>query len=165
MSLLRNVIPQRSRARRHAGARKSGGSLVIELTACSFLFTFFAIMAVHVGVMIFGAFLNDRACRDAARAAAQGKTVAQATQLAQAVLVSHKQLNSFLTSPTLKTPIVYQDFGGSPPNPQTTPYVRVTTTTTSTLPFKAINFQSGIFTEDQQLTFSQTYTFPIVRIQ
>jgi hypothetical protein len=146
------------------GARKNSGSLILELTACTFLFTFFAVLAVHVGVMIFGAFLNDAACRDAARAAAQGKTITQATQLAQAVLVSHKQTNSFLTSPILLTPIVYQDFGGNPPNPQTSPYVQVTTTTTANLPFGALNFQGLIFTQDKQLTFSQTYTFPIVRV-
>jgi hypothetical protein len=121
-------------------------------------------MAVHVGVMIFGAFLNDRACRDAARAAAQGKTITQATQLAQAVLVAHKQTNSFLTSPSLQTPIVYQDFGGNPPNPQTSPYVQVTTLTTANLPFLPINFLSNAFTQDKQMTFKQTYTFPIVRV-
>jgi hypothetical protein len=144
--------------------RSRSGSLVLELTACTFLFTFFAIMAVHVGVMIFGAFVNDRACRDAARAAAQGKTPAQATQLASAVLVSHQQLNSFLTSPALQTPIVYQDFGGSPPNPQTSPYVQVTTTTTATLPFMPINFITAVFNNDKTAVFSQTYTFPIVRV-
>jgi hypothetical protein len=136
----------------------------LELTACAFLFTFFAILAVHVGITIFGAFLNDRACRDAARAAAQGKTPPQATLLAKAVLVSHKQSNSFLTSPTLVIPIVYQDFGGTPPNPQTSPYVQVTTTTTSTLPFLPLNFLTSQFTQDQSMTFSQTYTFPIVRV-
>jgi hypothetical protein len=164
MSLKAKATMNGLRGQRRTRTRKSSGSLVIELTACAFLFTFFAILAVHVGVMIFGAFLNDRACRDAARAAAQGKTIAQATQLAKAVLVSHRQTNSFLTSPNLQIPIVYQDFGGNPPNPQTSPYVQVTTTTTSTLPFKALNFQGDVFTQDQTLTFSQTYTFPIVRV-
>src|SRR5215469_10494077 len=131
--------------RQKSERRSDRGSLVLELTACAFLFTFFAVMAVHVGVMIFGAFVNDRACRDAARAAAQGKTPAQATQLANAILVSHQQANSFLTSPTLQTPIVYQDFGGSPPNQQTSPYVQVTTKTTATLPFMPINFLGSVF--------------------
>jgi hypothetical protein len=144
--------------------RRENGTLILELTICAFLFTFFAVMAAHVGVMIFGAFLNDRACRDAARAAAQGKTIAQATQMAQAVLIAHKQTNSFLTSPALQTPIVYQDFGGNPPNPQTSPYVQVTTTTTANLPFGAINFEGAVFNQDKQLTFRQTYTFPIVRV-
>jgi len=147
-----------------AQRRSRSGSLILELTACTFLFTFFAIMAVHVGVMIFGAFVNDRACRDAARAAAQGKTLAQATQLASAVLVAHQQANSFLTSPALQTPIVYQDFGGTPPNAQTSPYVQVTTTTTATLPFIPINFLTAVFNNDKTAVFSQTYTFPIVRV-
>jgi Flp pilus assembly protein TadG len=164
-SYLRQERARLSRAsHRNRSWRSQRGTLIIELTASAFLFTFFAIMAVHVGVMIFGAFLNDRACRDAARAAAQGKTIAQATQLAQAVLIAHKQTNSFLTSPSLQTPIVYQDFGGNPPNPQTSPYVQVTTSTTANLPFAPINFLSGVFTQDKQLTFRQTYTFPIVRV-
>jgi hypothetical protein len=153
-----------SGSQRRLKSRTRGGSLVLELTACTFLFTFFAILAVHVGTMIFGAFVNDRACRDAARAAAQGKTLAQATLLAKAVLVSHKQTNSFLASPNLQTPIVYQDFGGSPPNPQTSPFVQVTTTTKATLPFLPLNFLTSTFTQDQMMTFSQTYTFPIVRV-
>jgi hypothetical protein len=64
----------------------------------------------------------------------------------------------------LVIPIVYQDFGGTPPNAQTSPYVQVTTTTTSTLPFLPLNFLTSQFTQDQSMTFSQTYTFPIVRV-
>src|SRR5271170_6394370 len=155
MTSSRKIFPLSSRLHKRAFGRNPNGSLILELTAVTFVFSFFAVLAVHVGVMIFGAFMNDTACRDAARAAAQGKTIAQATQLAQAVLVSHQQTNSFLTSPNLQTPIVYQDFGGNPPNPQTSPYVQVTTRTTANLPFGAINFLTGVFTQDKQLTFSQ----------
>jgi len=143
---------------------RNSGSLILELTGCAFMFTFFAVMAVQVGTLIFGAFLNDTACRDAARAAAQGKNLAQATLMAQAVLVSHKQTNSFLNSPSLQMPIVYQDFGGNPPNPQTSPYVQVTTATKATLPFALLNFLTTTFTQDKTCTFRQTYTFPIVRV-
>jgi Flp pilus assembly protein TadG len=150
--------------KRCSGTRAKRGALIVEFASSLFLFTFFVILSVHIGVIIYGAFLNDAACRDATRAAAQGKTIAQATQLAQTILRSHRQSNSFLTSPVMQTPIVYQDFGGAPPNAQTSPYVQITTTTQVNLPFPAINFLTNLFTADQRLRFRQTYTFPIVRV-
>jgi Flp pilus assembly protein TadG len=148
----------RARARRRRGEK---GALIVELTAALFLMTFFVILAIHIGIIIYGAFLNDAACRDAARAAAQAKTQVIATQQAQAVLVSHKQNNGYLSSPVLVVPIVYQ---GNSPNAQTSPYVQVTTTTTVNLPFPAMNFLTQVFNAGQNYTFSQTYTFPIVLV-
>jgi hypothetical protein len=157
----KSAFNMRSSGRR---TRTKGGALIVEFAGSAFLFTFFAVLSVHMGVIVYGAFLNDASCRDAARAAAQGKTSAQATQLAQTILISHRQVGSFLTSPALQLPIVYQDFGGNPPNPQTSPYVQVTTTTQVNLPFPAINFLTNVFNGDQHLQFHQTYTFPIVRV-
>jgi len=147
-----------ARAKRRRGEK---GALIVELTAALFLMTFFVILAIHIGIIIYGAFLNDRACRDAARAAAQAKTQAVATQNAQAVLVSHKQAGNYLSSPSLTVPIVYQ---GNSPNAQTSPYVQVTTTTQVTLPFPAMNFLTQIFNADSTYKFTQTYTFPIVLV-
>jgi Flp pilus assembly protein TadG len=150
---------RRARARRQRGEK---GALIVELTAALFLLLFFVILSVHIGIIVYGAFLNDRACRDAVRAAAQAKTPAIATSQATAVLVSHKQgANSYLSSPVLVVPIVYQ---GSAPDAQTSPYVQVTTTTTVKLPFPAMNFLSLVFNADSNFTFSQTYTFPIVLV-
>jgi len=144
--------------------RSAKGDLFVELSCAAFFLTIFAIVAVHVGLIIFGAFLNDRACRDAARSAAQGSSQTQATSLAQTVLVSHKQtLGNYIASPVLTTPIVYNDYGGSPPT-ALSPYVQITTTTAVHLPIPFLNFFSAVFTEDKGLTFTATYTFPIVRI-
>jgi len=109
--------------------------------------------------------MNDTACRDAARAAAQGNSQTQATSLAQAILVSHKQVNSYLGSPVLQTPIIYQDYNGSPPDTQTSPYIQLTTRTQVTLPIRFFSFLSQMFTSDQNLTFTATYMFPIVRVK
>ena len=153
-----------SRKNRTKEVRAQRGDLVIELTVGCFFLMIFACIAVHVGLLIFGAFMNDTACRDAARAAAQGSTQAQATSLAQAVLVSHKQsANTFVASPVLQTPIVYQDYGGNPPNAQTSPFIQLTTTTQVTLPIRFFSFLSDMFVSDKNLTFTATYTFPIVR--
>ena len=149
---------RRARARRLRGEK---GALIGELTAAIFLLVFFVVLSVHIGIIVYGAFLNDRACRDAVRAAAQAKTQAIATQKATAVLVSHKQSNGYLSSPVLVTPIVYQ---GNAPDAQTSPYVQVTTTTTVTLPFPAMNFLSQVFNADSSYKFTQTYTFPIVLV-
>jgi len=146
--------------------RSQNGDLVVELTVGTFIISIFAIIAVHAGLMIFGAFMNDTACRDAARAAAQGNTLTQATTLAQTILISHKQnVTTFISSPVLQTPIIYQDFGGSPPNTQTSPYVQLTTKTTVSLPIKAFSFLSDLFTSDKNLTFTATYEFPIVKVK
>jgi hypothetical protein len=160
MSPRHSIIARRFRQ----GSRPISGALLVELACSALLFAFFAILAIHMGLVIYGAFHNDTACRDAARAAAEGSSQAQATQLAQTVLISYRQVNSYLTSPTLITPIVYQDFGGTPPNPQTSPYVQVTTSTTVNLPIPAISFFAAAFNADQHMTFKQTYTFPIVRV-
>lgn len=144
------------------GRRSKRGSLLIELSCGSFFFTLFAVLAMHMCVSMYGAFFNDQACRDAARAAAQGENITQATRQAQAVLKSHQINNGYLSSPVLKLPIVYNDFGGSPP-PQTSPYVQLTTSTTVTPPFQAMTFFNAGLLQDGKIVFTQTYTFPIVR--
>jgi Flp pilus assembly protein TadG len=160
-----NPVNQNTRRNARSQTRFPKGSLVIELTVGSFFLSIFAIIAFHVGLLIFGAFMNDTACRDAARAAAQGNSQAKATTLAQAILISHKQTNSYLGSPALQTPIVYQDYNGSPPNTQTSPYIQLTTKTQVTLPIRFFSFLSQMFTSDQNLTFTATYTFPIVKVK
>ncbi len=158
------------KTRRLPCRRNGSGALLIELTASAFLYLVFAVLSVHIGMVIFGAFINDAACRDAARAAGQTQpqatqqqTLARATQMAQAVLVSHQQKNSFIGSPTLVQPIIYQGYNGTPPA-KTSPYVQVTTKTQVKLPTGVFSFFGAMFGGDN-LSFSQTYTFPIVVIQ
>ncbi len=150
---------------RLTGMRNRRASALVEFSAFAFLFFIFSILSVHISVALYGAFFNDRACRDAARAAAQGQNAAQATKLALSVLKAHNSAGSFLQNPVLLTPIVYQDFGGTYPA-ATSPYVRVTTSTIATLPFRPLSFLAkGTVLQDGQLKFVQTYTFPIIRVQ
>lgn len=152
-------------------SKRQNGSALVEFSAFSFLFFVFAILAIHISVALYGAYFNNRACRDAARAAAQaenttpGAGVIQATKLAASVLKAHSTAGTFLQTPTLSAPIVYQDYGGSY-TPLTPPYVQVTTSTVATLPFRPLSFlAAGTVLQDGHLTFTKTYTFPIVRVK
>jgi Flp pilus assembly protein TadG len=145
-----------------ASRHEENGSALIEFSAFAFLFFVFAILAVHMSVVLYGAYFNDKACRDAARAAAQGTDSTSAAKLAASVLKAHSTNNTFLQSPTLGA-INYQDFGGSPPA-LTSPYVQVTTTTIANLPFRPLCFMgAGTILQDGTIPFTETYTFPIVK--
>ncbi|MBI5176368.1 MAG: hypothetical protein SFV17_13380 [Candidatus Obscuribacter sp.] len=146
-----------------SGRRSCRGSLSVELASGSFLMVVFVLLSLHLGIIIFGAYLNDRVCRDACRNAAQGKDIGESTRLANAVVKGYSS-SSFLDAPQIAAPLVYQDFAGSPPS-QTSPYVSVTTTTKATMPFGVLAFFDAGILQDGKLTFRKTYTFPIVRIK
>jgi hypothetical protein len=157
---MRTVESHRSTLR----ARDEKGSLVFELSAFAFLFLVFALLSVHTSVMLYGAFFNDRACRDAARAAADATTADQATTYAKAILKSHGAAGSYLSQPVLQ-PIVWTDYAGSPPA-QTSPSVTVTTSTTATLPFRPLSFLGkGTVLADGTVVFTQSYTFPLIKLK
>lgn len=143
------------------GLRKRGHN-IIELAMLSVLFVVFAIFALDIGFVIMGSQMNDAACRDAARAAAQGNSYANALNLARAALAGHRPDGYFVTQPTLDTgAFQYEDFSGSPP-PDTSPYVTVTTSTTVRIP-APVFFIGASFGKDGTMRFSKTYTFPIVK--
>ena len=143
--------------------RNLRASLTVELTCGSLLVLVFVIVGLHLGIAIFGAYSNDRACRDACRNAAQGSDLVEATKLANVILKGYPAAG-FLSAPTLTGPVVYQDFGGSPP-PQTSPFVQVSTKTLVTMPFGVFAFFNSGPLQDGKIAFSKTYTFPIVRIK
>lgn len=144
--------------------RKSNAHTIIELGMVAFLFSVIAMFCADIGFVMLASQLNDRACRDAARAAAQGSDYGAAVALAMAALAQHKGDGNFVADPALEIgEFQYEDFGGSPP-PNTSPYVRVTTTCSVRVPapifLGEVTFgtgESGIF------NFSKTYEFPIVR--
>lgn len=139
------------------------GHLSIELASTLCFFSIFAFLCADLGYVLYGAYFNDRACRDAARAAAQTSTLTDAQKKVDSVLQSHQGNPMFLTGPALSAPIVYQDYGGSPP-PQTSPFVTVQTTDTIKLPFAPIVFFDGAtFGASGNVSFTQAYTFPIIR--
>lgn len=143
--------------------RRKKGSLSVELTCGSMLMVVFVVLGLHLGIIVFGAYLNDRVCRDACRNAAQGQDLSESTRLANAVIKGYQQ-NTFLSAPQIAGPIVYQDYAGSPPA-QTSPYVQVKTITQATMPFGLLAFFNDGVLQDGKLTFVKSYTFPIVRVK
>ncbi len=138
------------------------GHSIIELAMLSVLFAVFAVFALDIGFVLMGSQMNDAACRDAARSAAQGSDYLTSLNLARAALIGHRPDGYFVTQPTLVTSsFVYEDFGGSPP-PDTSPYVTVTTTTNVRIP-APVFFAGASFGTNGTLAFSKTYTFPIVK--
>lgn len=140
------------------------GHTLIELSMLSVLFVVMSVLCLDMGYLIMGSQMNDRACRDAARAAADADNYATALQLAQAAVVPHRGDGYFVTNPTVdSSQFLYQDFGGDPP-PNTSPFVRVTTNCNIRLP-APIFFLNSSFGSSGAMTFSKTYIFPIVKTQ
>jgi hypothetical protein len=140
--------------------RRARGMTFIEIAATSFLAVLFTLLGVDVCLLLFGCYVNDATCRDAARAAAQASDSAKGLAFATAAVKARVTDGHFVSQPIL-TPggFVYQDFGGQPPA-NDTPYVTATTKVTVTLPVP-ITFFSATFINS--MDFTQTYTFPIVR--
>jgi hypothetical protein len=132
----------------------------IEIAATSFLAVLFTLLGVDVCLLLFGAYVNDAACRDAARAAAGASDSAKGQAFALAAVQARVTDGIFIGKPTLvQGGFIYQDFGGSPPANET-PYVTATTKVTVKLPVP-ITFFSATFID--KMDFTQTYTFPIVK--
>lgn len=138
--------------------RSKKGTLALELAATSVFLLGFTLISLDIGLLLFGASVNDRACRDACRAAAQARNATDATKLANAVLARHR-VQGMVTAPTLVS-LTFNDFGGNPPADES-PVVTVVTTCNSTLPFAPPQLLGGLL--NNRLTYNQSYTFPIVR--
>ena len=143
--------------------RSAKGDLAIEVTFGAFLFLVFTLLSFDLGMLLFCADFNDRACRDAARAAAQGSDFATATKLAKVALKAHAPSVAYMSVPSLQGPINYVNFAGKPPDARTSPYVQVTTAMSSKIPTGPVEFLGAKFMPGGQATFVQTYTFPIIR--
>lgn len=140
--------------------RKAGGFAALELAAGSLIMIGVIAMALNVCFAMLSYGGNDRACRDAARAAAQGTTLTEATQLANAIITTYKSNNSILSQITV-TNLDYKDFAGNPPS-GVSPTVSVTTRATVNLPAPVEFFGQNIF--GKSIPVQKTYTFPIVRL-
>jgi Flp pilus assembly protein TadG len=116
----------------------------------------------------------DATTRDAARAAANQQTSAQALKAAQTQLATHSTDGVFIRQPVLTgttSPyFVYQDYGGTvPPGPPyVSPYVSVSCSEDVYLPvpisFMGASF-SGFLKSGNHLTLSKQYVFPIVKMK
>ncbi len=143
---------------------RGGGSAIIELSMVASVLVVMALLCANLTVVGLATSVNDSACRDAARAAAQASSPGQALSLAQAAIKAHHADGYYISQPTIdSSAFVYQDFAGAPPL-DTSPYVEVTTSTDVRIPCPLI-FLGAQFSKRGTLTFRRTYTFPIVKTQ
>lgn len=144
--------------------RSDKGHVLIEFVCFAFWLLLFMYITTDVCVLLLGASANDRACRDAARAAAHGSNATEARNLAETSLKAHAGGGFFTSPPALFGSITYNDYAGNPPAKQT-PFVVVETRSTAKLPFAPLVFFNNGFTQAGSYTFSRKYTFPIVRFR
>lgn len=140
--------------------RKNSGSGLIDLGFAAIMMIAMAVFALDITMAILAYGVNDRACRDAARAAAQGSNLAEAQRLAQSALISHQTNASALTSPTIES-LSYTDFAGQPPS-GVSPIVRVVTRSQVRVPAPIAIFGSAVMPDS--FTVRKAYVFPIVKL-
>jgi hypothetical protein len=145
-------------AKRRSRTRPVSGSSFVELTVAVAIITAMTIFAVDICLVMVAYGVNDRACRDAARAAAQGADKSQALNLAKAATDMHDFLSNVIDEPAIdESTFTYQT---SPATGQ--PHVTVTTRTTVKVP--APVFLMGAKISDDQISVASQYTFPIVNL-
>lgn len=145
---------------RRKGKRGSKGSAALELAAGASVVIAVVALSLNTCFAMMSYGINDRACRDAARAAAQGGNQQEALQLANAVIKSYNNNNGIL-SPIVVNQISYNDFGGNPPAEQS-PFVTVTTSSTAKIPAPIELFGQVVF--GSTLPVKKQYSFPIVKL-
>lgn len=140
--------------------RNNKASAILELGLISALLVVISLFCLDISVLVLGSGSNERACRDAARMAAQATNASKALALAQLASRAYQGDGYFVSTPVVDTPsFVYNDYAGKPPV-DTSPYVTVTTSCKVRLP--APIFLYGLDFNNPNMTFSKTYTFPIV---
>lgn len=154
--------------------RDEKGSSFIEVGIASVAMGVIVFLAMDAYVWMQAFMLNDIACRDACRAAAQASsptnTVAAYKTAAQNAAIRELQLHSvsrpYIGNPTFVAGgFVWQDFGASngnamPAIPQT-PFVRVQSSMNVNLPIP-LNAFGGL--QAKPLVFQRSYSMPIVTL-
>lgn len=143
-----------------ARTRNAKGSAAFELGIAALIMIGIIAFGLNICFAMIGYTMNDRACRDAARSAAQGANFVEATQRANRILASYRGSSPLFRNLTLD-PVLYVDFGGNPP-PGQAPFVRVTTTAQSDVPCAINLFGNNVFGSSMQ--YRRSYTFPIVKL-
>ncbi len=147
--------------------RKPGrqrGSMIAELAVACLLFIPISILGSSMLICEMATSLNDRACRDAARVAAEAPDFATALKRAQAAIASHASCGPVYGPVRLDTSkFIFEDYYGNPP-PNELPYVSVTTIMPciTPAPIKIFGVQIGMA---QSVNFTRTYRFPIVKLK
>lgn len=142
-------------------SRKRRGSVAFELAAGALLTLAIVAFSLNICFSMIAYGVNDHACRDAARAAAQGTTPAEAFLMANAIVKNYNNTAAGMTPITLVT-VLYADFNGTPPA-GVAPTVTVTTRSSSKLPAPIAIFGKQVF--GSEMPVQKKYVFPIVRLK
>ncbi len=154
--------------------RDERGSSFIEVGIASVAMGVIVFLAMDAYVWMQAFMLNDLACRDACRAAAQAQgntnTVASYKTAAQNAAIRELTLHSvarpYIGNPTFVTGgFVWQDYGasngGAMPGVPQTPYVRVQSSMNVNLPVPVL--MPGTMVA-KPLVFQRSYSMPIVNL-
>lgn len=157
-----NIMPERRKT-----PRRQRGLAAVEIACGSLFLCVFLLLAIDVSILMLGYEVNDKACRDACRAAAQQSSPTEAITAAQAILKTHQTDGNFVTQPIMLTGasnFQYQDFGGDPlaGNPTVTVTTECRVKTPVPLVFVGNNFGHDGGWVNDYWTFRKKYTFPIV---
>ncbi len=149
------------------GNYRNTGSAFIEISVAFLVMIILTGLGLDLTLITLGMFLNDQACRDAARAAAQQNNSASALTAAQTQLKVHATDGIFISQPILVSQtspnFVYNDYAGSPPANQSS-YVTVTTSVNIKIP-APILFGSAVYVAAGNIQFIRRYTYPIIRMK
>lgn len=152
--------------------REEQGSSFIEVGIASIAMAVIVFMGIDAYVWMQAFMLNDIACRDACRAAAQAQgataalTKTRAQQAAQRECTLHSVTRPYIGPPTFEPGgFLWNDFGASgggalPAAPQT-PFVRVQTSMNVNLP---VPIFMGQTMSGGSLVFRRSYAMPIVNL-
>lgn len=146
--------------------RTRTGSVMFEFLCISWFLVVVALLSTNLGLVVYCAWTNDAACRDATRAAAQQTTATSARQAAQGAIARFASGSYWLSSPRLDLSgdsFAYEAFADSQGQPQRqkNPYVRVSTSTVVRLPAPIAIVGCSLA---DTVTLKQSYTFPIVTL-
>lgn len=146
--------------------RNNAGSAILEVAGVGFIVVIMALISVNLGVLVFAAWLNDSACRDACRAAAQQCSEDDAKG---AAIIAAKQYattaGGIVGDPKVMLDAPYFEFqrwldDEGKPQINKGPFVKISTSLVAKLPVPMI--YNGVGFSDF-LTFNQTYTFPLLQ--
>lgn len=142
-------------------SRNRSGSVAFELAASALITIAIVAFSLNICFSMIAYGVNDHACRDAARAAAQGTTPAEAFLMANAIVKNYNNTAAGMTPISLVT-VLYLDFNGTPPA-GVAPTVTVITRSSSKLPAPIAIFGKQVF--GTEMPVQKKYTFPIVRLK
>lgn len=144
--------------------RGTSGSALVELASIAWILPIASMLTLNAALVGFAAWINDSACRDVARAAADEPTSDRAFLAATNALKAFAVRNSYAATPELlkdDPDFQYEIFPDEDGNPQLEkgPYVKVTTSMNVKLPAPVLFAGNGLANE---LKFRQSYTYPLL---